>query len=205
MRRPSLLAVVMFLLCALSAGPSAAAVRDAARASFPDPAARSDSTAIDRPVRGAFSPEGRFRILWPDGCSKIRTRSYPATDPAAPDTLGRVDVFCDNAEQGAGGTMVIELFSAPGREAFTPADITEMIGSLVVRSGQTITRQGPVERFATTGVRVLAREKGGSQASWIEGFKIKGRIFVLMAWGLEDVLYKDPEISRFFASLEVLD
>ena len=159
----------------------------------------------------AASPEGRFRIVWPAGCSRLRTHTYnrsniaAADSAAAADTVGSVIVMCDRRNRDEDGAMVLIVFPVPGGEEHTPANITEVIGEQLSRTGQSILRQGPIERNGLTGVRVLAREKDSSRSTWIEGFLAKGRIVVALAWNSDESIFKNPEIERFFDTLEILD
>jgi len=158
----------------------------------------------------AASPEGRFRIVWPAGCSRLRTHTYnrsniTAADSAAADTIGSVIVMCDRRNRDEDGAMVLVVFPVPRGEEHTPAKITEVIGEQLSRTGQSILRQGPIERNGLTGVRVLAHEKDGSRSTWMEGFLAKGRIVVALAWNSDESIFKNPEIERFFDTLEILD
>lgn len=166
---------------------------------------RESTTEVDVP-----SPEGRFRIVWPAGCSRLRTRTFAREDPteaelAAADTLARVVVMCDRRQRDQQGAMVTVIFPVMDGPEHTPDDVAAMIGGQIANSNQQILRQGAIERNGMKGVRVLAREREGERSSWIEGFIAKGRIVVAMAWKPDQSVFTSPEIERFFDTLAILD
>ena len=151
------------------------------------------------------SREGRFDVVWPEGCSRIRIRTQPSRreDPSAP--LTHVYVWCDREEreeEGAAVAVYFDLeddFGSPP----TPRTVIDLVKELMERMGVEIARQRAIRRGVLEGVQVFCRRPGGDGTAWIEGFLLGDDVYVLSAWRGAGDLFQDPEIAHVFASFRV--
>lgn len=147
------------------------------------------------------NPEGRFRVYWPDGCGAQRQRELDSR--LNPGAVAAVEVSCQREGDPDHGCQVIAYNETATGEEPTPEMVARTIGDYIERIGAQVTRQtGIVRRDGVEGVAVFCRETGGPRRVWIQGFIDGGRVFLAIAWGPDDSLYADPQVRRFFDTLE---
>jgi hypothetical protein len=149
----------------------------------------------------AGSVEGNFEAFWPSGCARLRTRTInSATNP---DAYAVVDVTCEREGDENRGARITLYNEMTGGGVASPEMVTRTIGELISSLGVQIRKQRPISRNGRDGVAAFCGETSGTRQVWIEGFIDEGRVLVIMAWGLDDSLYEDPEIKKFFSSVRL--
>jgi hypothetical protein len=148
------------------------------------------------------SREGRFDIVWPEGCSRIRIRTQPfgATEPTA--HLTRVQVWCDRENREGEGASVITYFDLKddfGSPA-TPRTVIELVKDIMQKMGVAIASQHPLRRGALEGIQVRCREPNSAGTAWIEAFLLGSNVYIVSAWRGNGDLFDDPQYIRLFDS-----
>lgn len=146
------------------------------------------------------NPEGRFSVFWPDGCGSMRQRELDSR--FNPGTLASVEVTCRRDGDPDNGCQVIVYDETADGDPPTPEMVARTIGDYLGDLGVEIIDQTPIARDGTEGVAVFCREPDGPRRVWIQGFIDRGRVFLAIAWGPDDGLFTDPQVRRFFDSLE---
>jgi len=149
------------------------------------------------------SHEGRFEAMWPSGCATTRVRTRPSN--IDPEGYAMADVTCQQGGERDRGTQVTVFFEIGDGDVPTPEAVTKIIGERIAMLGIDIRKQKAIIRNDREGVGVFCGERHGTRQVWIEGFIDRGRVLIMMAWGLDDGLYEDPEIKEFFASVRWTD
>jgi len=145
------------------------------------------------------SEEGRFEVRWPSGCAKLRTRR--TLSKIHPDRTEAVELTCfRNGDENVGCKVTAYDETSSGGPV-TPADVTATIGRTVETLGVEIWKQTPVASDGRQGVMAYCREVGGTRQLWIVGFIERGRVLIAMAWDVDDELYRDPDVIRFFQTV----
>jgi hypothetical protein len=149
------------------------------------------------------SQEGRFEAVWPSGCATTRVRTRPSA--VDPNGYSMADVTCKQDGERDRGTQVTVFFEMGDGGVPTPEAVTKIIGERIAMLGVDIRKQKAIIRNGREGVGVFCGERKGTRQVWIEGFIDRGRVLIMMAWGLDDGLYEDPEIKEFFSSVRWTD
>ncbi len=149
------------------------------------------------------SKEGRFEAVWPSGCAQLRTRTIPSS--RNPGDFAVVDMTCQRDGDMNRGARVTVYNEMTDGGMPSPDAVTTTIGEIISSLGVEIRKQRPIERQGREGVAALCGEREGTRQVWIEGFIDQGRVLMVMAWGLDDGLYTDPEIKAFFDSVRLTD
>ncbi len=166
------------------------------------------------PINQSFqytSDDGDFRVIWPSGCSSLKTRS-PAeenfTETGEPGEFP-VMVVCDRYGKEGQGCSVTALFNAQSQDGgpVGPAEVTNRVENLLREFGAEIKRQSPLQKdfgdgLMVTGLDVLAAQSGGSGQVWVRGLLVRGDIYIMAAWDLGGNLWDDPEYANFFNSFQ---
>jgi len=202
MTRIALAALAAAALLAAGCGGDDKAPAPRASASGGSPAASAPSqTAV--PTELAFAeenPEGRFAVHWPDGCGSMRQRELDSR--FNPGTYASVEVTCRRDGDPDHGCQVIVYDETANGDPPTPEMVAKTIGDYLGGLGVEVIEQAVIQRHGTEGVAVFCREPVGPRRVWVQGFIDRGRVFVAVAWGPSDDLFRDPQVRRFFDSLE---
>jgi hypothetical protein len=163
--------------------------------------AAEDSTA-GRQESVYHSREGRFEIVWPQGCSRIRIRTQPygATETSA--KLTRVQVWCDREEHEGEGASVVTYFDLKGDfgSPATPRTVIDLVKDLMKKMGVEIASQRPLKRGALEGLEVRCHEPGSTGTAWIEAFLLGSTAYIISAWRSGGDIFDDPQYIRMFDS-----
>jgi hypothetical protein len=148
------------------------------------------------------SEEGDFRVVWPDGCSRIRVRTQ--VDPAGgdPSDLLKAHIFCDRKERENEGCSVTVYFKKRS-ESGGPPDPPMVIGlckSVMQNFGVDIVNQKPIRRGQTEGIQLQCQEPEDFGQVWVEGLLQGEKIYILMAWKGSGDMFADKDFIRFFGS-----
>jgi hypothetical protein len=148
-------------------------------------------------------PQGRFRVRWPANCVGVRTRLEESeTFPGQYDMVNAGGVVDGDPECGY---TVWAWFNEPDGTAATAEKVSARMGYIIGQRELTIVNQVPIKRLGMEGVVAYCREESTGLIFWIEGYLSKGRTLVVAAWERGDYMFEDPEILRFFRSVEFVD
>jgi hypothetical protein len=165
------------------------------------------------PVDHAFSftsEEGDFRVIWPSGCSSVKTRTPGGRDDGGdPEREYPVMVFCDRFGEKGDGCSVTVVFNArsEGGGPVDPPEVMRRMKALLAGFGAEIKRQAPVNKtFAdgrvAEGLDVAAAQTDGAGQVWVRGMIIDGVVYILSAWDLAGNVWNNPEYITFFNSFQ---
>lgn len=153
---------------------------------------------------GAFThKDGRFRVYWPKQCYKFRTRTIGDAD--SPEGLEMVHAFGVVKNDEECGVSVTVWFRESDGSAATPESITANLSSLIARRGLTLTNQRVIQRLGMQGVAAYMKDEKTGILYWTEVYLYKGRTLMVSAWDRGDYMFEDPELQRFFRSVEFVD
>ena len=148
------------------------------------------------------SEEGEFRVVWPDGCSRIRVRTQ--VDPASgdPSDLLTAHIFCDRKERKNEGCSVTAYFKKRGESGGPPDPpmVIDLCKSVMQNFGVDIVNQKPIRRGQMEGIQLQCQEPGDVGQVWVEGLLQGEKIYILMAWKGSGDMFADTDFNRFFAS-----
>ncbi len=128
------------------------------------------------------SREAGFSAIFPAGCPKISTRSYPGGKGNAPPEL--VQCYCDLTDRPNEGVMVATYLVLRDERGGppNPRNVTTLIEDLTRKFQLRVMRQGPVRRPDYDGVRAFCREINGQGEMWIQGMLVGDRVFIMTVW-----------------------
>lgn len=150
-------------------------------------------------------PQGRFRVRWPANCVGVRTRleeSETGTGPGQYDMVSATGVVDGDP---ACGYTVWAFFNEPDGTAATAETVTRRMAYVIGHRELTIVNQGPIMRLGMEGVVAYCREETTDLVFWVEAYLSEGRTLLVAAWERGDFMFEDPEILRFFRSVEFVD
>ncbi len=205
-------ALILALSLALS-GCGGGADEDAATSSVPQDTLAADGwepvVAESRNTGDWADPdafvhaEGRFRVYWPDHCHNFRTRLVG--DAGSPEGLEAVHSFGVVEKDEESGVSIIVWFRETDGSAFTAESITRSLGIFIAEQGLTLKNQRPVMRLGMEGVIANMQNEETGFHYWTECYLYKGRTLMVSAWDRHGHMYEDPEVLRFFRSVEFID
>jgi len=205
------LSVVLLLLvagCGGGADEEAPPVADAGGTEAADPWVPVSETA-GAPVtefadaEAVTLPQGHFRVRWPANCVDVRTNlRRNETDPERYDVVSATGLV--DGDSGCGFTVWAWL-NEPDGAASTPELVMSRVSALIEERRLTIVNQSPVRRLGMEGVVAYCRQEDQGLVFWIEAYLSRGRTLLVAAWERGDYMFEDPEILRFFRSVEFID
>jgi len=150
-------------------------------------------------------PQGRFRVRWPANCVGVRTRLEESEAGSGPGQYEMVSAtgIVDGAP--ACGYTVWAFFNESDGTAATAETVTRRMAFVIGHRDLTIVEQGPIIRLGMEGVVAYCREEQTGLVFWVEAYLSKGRTLLVAAWERGDFMFEDPEILRFFRSVEFVD
>jgi predicted small lipoprotein YifL len=168
------------------------------------PAVTSDNGL--KPAMGAVpftSREAGFSAIFPAGCPKISTRSYPGGAGIAPPEI--VQCYCDLAGRANEGVMVSTYLALRDERGGppNPRNVTTLIEELARKFNLRVMRQGPVIHPDYEGVRAFCRETNGQGEMWVQGMLIGDRVFIMTAWRRGADGLNEAQATRFFESFRI--
>jgi hypothetical protein len=151
-----------------------------------------------------YSREGRFRIIWPPGCSQVRTKSQ-VNRKVEGEPIIMAHVFCDRQDMTSEGCAVTAYFDEQSDFGGppTPRNVTELIKKILLKMRVEITTQRPLRRGSLEGLQVLGQQPDGDGAVWIEGLLLGDVIYLLSAWSTSGDPFLEPVYHRFFDSFQI--
>lgn len=150
-------------------------------------------------------PQGRFRVRWPANCVGVRTRLEESENKLGPHPYEMVSAIGQVDGDPDCGYTVWAFFNEPDGSAATPETITRRMAYIIGHRDLTIVNQYPIKRLGMHGVVAYCREEQTGLLFWIEGYLSEGRTLLAAAWERGDFMFEDPEILRFFRSVEFVD
>ncbi|MBU1675183.1 hypothetical protein KKA85_05325, partial [bacterium] len=148
-------------------------------------------------------PQGRFRVRWPANCVGVRTRLQEnASAPGQYDMVSATGVV--DGDPDCGYTVWAWFNEADGAAA-TAERVTSRMAAIIGSRKLTIVKQGPIMRLGMEGAVAYCREEATGLIFWIEAYLSLGRTLLVAAWERGDYMFADPEILRFFRSVEFVD
>lgn len=153
------------------------------------------------------SLEGRFHVIWPDGCPRIRVQSQDDPDADDPAKLAQAYIYCDRKDREAEGCGVSVHFKMRDEDGGppTPDMVIQKVKDVMQSFGVEILQQRPVRRGEMEGVQVHCREPNGTGEVWVEGLLFGLRVYILNAWKADGGLFQAPEYIKFFESFRPAD
>ena len=148
-------------------------------------------------------PEGRFRVYWPSQCGHFRTNKQE--DPEHEGELRMVQAIGTYEKDPQCGVSVAVYFRGEEGGAATPESISRNLSILLRERGIDILHQRAVSRLGMQGIVANCRDSKSGLLHWVEAYLYKGRTLLVMAWDRGDFMYEDPELLRFFRSVEFID
>lgn len=148
-------------------------------------------------------PEGRFRVYWPSHCAHFSSNKQE--DPEHEGELKMVQAMGTYEKDPQCGASVAVYFRGDDGGAATPESISRNLSMLLRDHGLEILHQRAVTRLGMQGVVANCREPKSNMLYWVEAYLYKGRTLLVMAWDRGDFMYEDPELLRFFRSVEFVD
>jgi hypothetical protein len=153
------------------------------------------------------SPEGHFKIIWPDGCTHVRTRMDSAEGTTDPGRLAMIHVFCDREGREHEGCSVTvypgyqDDFGGPP----SPQNVIDLLKEQMERFQVSIVSQTPLQRGTMQGLQIHCHEPGdGVGTVWLEGYLLDTDIYILSAWRVSGDLFEDAVFLRFFDSFTLI-
>lgn len=162
-----------------------------------------DSQVQTTPAEVSFdSPEGQYHIVWPEGCSRLRTRTQTDKSRGEPGIPILTNTFCDRKDRYNEGCAVTTYYRPRADDGGppTPRTVIEICKKAMTKFGVTIVAQQPIRRGGIEGIQLHCREQGQAGEVWLEGLLAGEKIYILMAWRATGGLFTDPEFMSFFAS-----
>jgi len=149
------------------------------------------------------SPEGQYHVVWPEGCSRLRTRTQTDKSRGEPGIPILTNTFCDRQDRYNEGCAVTTYHRPRAEDGGppTPRTVIEICKKAMTKFGVTIVAQQPVRRGGIEGIQLHCREPGQTGEVWLEGLLTGEKIYILMAWRATGALFTDPEFMSFFASI----
>lgn len=206
-RRRALLAPVVGLLAALAAGGADAAGPGAGTEPAP-PKTQSFNDLPDatEPIRFT-SNEGRFSVIFPSGCAKVRSRLRVGGGSKSPQDANLVFTSCDRTGHPNEGCSVTAHVAGardldPAAAAARVIDQVRLVldGYNVKPAAQTPLRRDFGKHGVVEGVEVVAHPEGTAGDICVRGLLHDEDIYVLTAWKASGGMAADPEFSDFFQS-----
>jgi hypothetical protein len=205
--RLRLLALVVTLSAALAAGGAGAAGPVAAKGGAPAKTQSfNDLSDAATPIRFT-SNEGRFSVVFPSGCAKVRSRLRVGGGSKSLQDANLVFTNCDRAGRQNEGCSVT---ARPGEaRGLDPAAATakvldymrQVLGGYDVKPVvQTPLRRDFGEHGVVEGLEIVARAEGTAGDVCVRGLLHDEDIYVLTAWKATGGMAEDPEYSQFFQS-----
>lgn len=159
-----------------------------------------------KPAIGAVpftSREAGFSAMFPAGCPKISTRSYPGGTGTAPPEL--VQCYCDLAGRPNEGVMVSTYLALRDERGGppNPRNVTTLIEELTRKFQLRVMRQGPVRHPDYEGVRAHCREINGQGELWVQGMLVGDRVFIMTVWRRGADGLDEAQAARFFESFRL--
>jgi hypothetical protein len=148
------------------------------------------------------SNEGRFQIVWPAGCRKLRTSIHYA-DPGVPADERVVDItqiFCDRKGLKGEGCRVVAYFEerSEGGGPPNPQMVNEKIRAIIEVFRVNVFEQNNLQRDMMEGIEVRYIDPSEVGQVWIQGFLAGNTIYLLTAWKQSGGLFGDRDYLRFF-------
>ncbi len=150
-------------------------------------------------------PQGRFRVRWPANCVGVRTRLEESEAGSGPGQYEMVSATGIVDGDPACGYTVWAFFNESDGTAATAETVTRRMAFVIGHRDLTIVEQGPIIRLGMEGVVAYCREEQTGLVFWVEAYLSKGRTLLVAAWERGDFMFEDPEILRFFRSVEFVD
>jgi len=152
--------------------------------------------------------EGKFEVIWPPGCGKIRNRTK-AANPDAPieeQVVETAILFCDRAGYKEEGCQVSAHLNRTGPDGGPPTpDLVIAMANEILDSFQVnVVEQRPLRLNMIEGVEVRAVDFDEVGEVWMRALLVGSRIYVLTAWKRNGQLFNDPAYYRFFESFRTL-
>lgn len=215
----ALLALVVALPIVIAAGGAGAAspagaqgpapVKGPAPANGSAPAKTQSFNDLADPVTPIrfTSNEGRFSVIFPSGCAKVRSRVRVGGGSKSLEAANLVFTNCDRANHpNEGCSVTVHLAGARGLEsAAAAAKVLDRMrqvleGYNVQPAAQTPLRRDFGEHGVVEGLEIVARPEGGAGDICVRGLLHGENIYVLTAWKATGSLATDPEFAQFFES-----
>ncbi len=205
--RRALLAPFLGLLAVLSAGGAGAGDPVGGKNQAP-PKTQSFNDLPDAttPVRFT-SNEGRFSVIFPSGCAKVRSRLRVGGGSKSPQDANLVFTSCDRTGHLNEGCSVTAHVG--GARDLDPAAATARVidqvrlvldGYNVKPAVQTPLRRDFGKHGVVEGIEVAAHPEGTAGDICVRGLLHDEDIYVLTAWKASGGMADDPEFSDFFQS-----
>lgn len=153
------------------------------------------------------SKEGRFSIIFPSGCAKVRSRVRVGGGSKSLEAANLVFTNCDRTNRRNEGCSVTVHLA--GARDLAPAAATEKVleyvrqvlaGYGVKPTAQTPLRREFGEHGVVEGIEIVARPEGNVGDICVRGLLHDGDIYVLTAWKATGNMADDPEYAQFFQS-----
>ncbi|MFO7655239.1 MAG: hypothetical protein R6X25_15675 [Candidatus Krumholzibacteriia bacterium] len=157
-----------------------------------------------------LSREGGFAVIFPTGCSRLRTR-VPEGAPSMDEFPGRQPTMLEVLCRRHGSTREVAWVAGMYNETTergTPPDppmVVRQLQATLERYSVRVEEQRVVGRGPLEGVEVKARRPGPDHGElWLRGVLAGPHFYVLAAWKEQGGLFDDPEYARFFSSFRIL-
>ncbi|MHB8079770.1 MAG: hypothetical protein ACYDIE_11025 [Candidatus Krumholzibacteriia bacterium] len=149
------------------------------------------------------SREAGFSAVFPGGCPRIRTRTFPGGPNAGPPEM--VQCFCDLSGRAGEGVMVATYLTLRDERGGppNPRNVTALIEELSRKFNLQVVRQATITRPEYEGVRVFCRENAGGREMWVQGMLAGDRVYIMTAWRPAGGGLSDAQIAAFFGSFRV--
>lgn len=149
------------------------------------------------------SREAGFSAVFPAGCPRIRTRTYPRGSGTG--TPEMVQCFCDLVDRPNEGVMVVAYLALRDERGGppNPRNVTTLIEELMSKFKLRAVRQGTTTRPDYEGVRVFCREINGQGEMWVQGMLAGDRVFIMTAWRPAADGLTDAQAASFFESFRL--
>jgi len=158
------------------------------------------------PIKGGArfsSPEAGFSAVFPAGCPRITTRTFPGGPNAGSPEI--VQCFCDLTGRRGEGAMVATYLTLRDERGGppNPRNVTKLIEDLTQKFQLRIVRQATVTRPDYEGVRLFCRDAGGQGEMWVQGMLAGDRAYIMTAWRPAGGGISDTEAAGFFESFQI--
>ena len=207
--RPTRLpAAVLAGLLATAAAGGASATAPVAGNGTPPGKAQSfeDMPDVQTPVRFT-SNEGRFSVVFPSGCAKVRSRLRVGPGSKAPANANLVFTSCDReGRQNEGCSVTVKLAAARGLDGAAAAAVVldhvreVLAGYDVAPDVQKPLRRDFGDHGVVEGLEISAHARGGAGDVCVRGLVHGDDVYILTAWKALGGMAQDPEYSTFFQS-----
>ncbi len=160
----------------------------------------------------SYSIDGNFRVTWPSGCSRLKTRT-PSEEPSGDEVFTveyPVAVHCTRSGKEGAGCMVAVIFNgqtADGEQA-GPDEVVARMEKKLQEYGAKLMQQKPFQLTFDNGVKAEGLDALGAQVSgagevWVRGFLVANDIYILSAWDLQGGVARNPDYITFFNSFQL--